>query len=262
MDLPELLLCACATLLQAWCTVSKPVHRGRGWRGGCCQAAALPTSGGCGCACDRALLSASDRAWMEHKATSNNPAPSPLFPAPQLVPFTCFALESLRPAVRMASAGSAPGTAVPALTRADIAVGDCLEYRVASDRTGQSALYVPAVVVAAGVNIAPHYKKRRPRSIDAVVQRMHERQQAQQGQQAEQQQAQGELDAASAAAAGVPAAELAYQLVWPGVWQRAVQPGVQAWTCCVSWWLAAWSPRLLAALLLCMHLPAAVFHFV
>lgn len=156
-------------------------------------------------------------------------SPPPLLAHPQLVPFTCFALDSLRPAVAMAAAESLAGAAVPALTRADIAVGDCLEFRLAADRSGQSAVYVPAVVVAAGVNAAPH-KERRSRSIADVLERLHAHQPQQGAQQAQPDAAaaaaQGEPSAAGAAAAGVPASELVYQLVWPGAGQLAAQPGL------------------------------------
>lgn len=183
-------------------------------------------------------------------------SPPPLLAHPQLVPFTCFALDSLRPAVAMAASGTQAGAAVPALTRADIAVGDCLEFRLAGDSSGQSAVYVPAVVVAAGVNTAPH-KERRSRSVADVLERLHTRQAQQGAQQAQQGAAaeaeQGEPSAAGAAAEGSSTPELVYQLVWPGADSSLHSRSLPLWLgrlvpclCCCCACLPT-APRLLGA---------------
>lgn len=164
-----------------------------------------------------ASLQLSNNLDWGHRANDRSADPTAICPSPpplQLVPFTCFALGTLRPAVPLAAPGSPPAVGVPALTRADIRVGRCFELRVSGDRSGQSAAYVPALVVSAGINTKR--QRERQRSIAHVLERLHARQ-AQQAQQPDAAEA-GEAAAAGEADAAATA-ELAYQLAWPGGWQ-------------------------------------------
>lgn len=96
---------------------------------------------------------------------------------PQVEPYTCLSLEDLRPAMRIAAPGAAaPGGAVPALTCAGIAVGQCLELQVPGMRHGS---FVPVIVVASG---APQRAaddgaepEARGRSVEAALQRAQQR---------------------------------------------------------------------------------------
>ena len=79
-------------------------------------------------------------------------------PPLQLAPFTCFALEDLRPAVPIAAVLEPAPDAVPALSLKTIRVGACYEFDVRGGQGGQASpggqaasqdggAYVPAVVL-------------------------------------------------------------------------------------------------------------------